>query len=693
MRILPALLLAAALSGTALPQTAGPCTPQSTLVNCGVDEYIAAVNISNLSHTSTCVGPPAYENFTTSVAPVVLTPGQTYALGVTIGNYWATDRVYVFLDGNGNNLFEPAELLTTLSSTAAGSGTTTEILSGTITIPSTAVNPGRFRLRLSYGALPVGNEACANNLYGNCEDYLRILEPLPTPSGAIGTRGVRISEVAWGPALGGGMPSYIELVNTQTAAPGAVNPVSLAAATLSWTPPGSTAPKTYTFPSTFGVSIGAIPKPGTTTSTPSVAILASGPFPAGMVPPNVVVLVNAAFFTSGSVGLGQPGVPFDLCLGIPSITAIDRFASSPTATGNCQGAFTHTGTLVNTNGKITRWTYMDSNTDLDFDTTFAPTPGVVNPQMVHVNGFVFSNPQQPSGFPIFGGGSGGTLSNQIGIVSGVHFLIPNGTTTPTERVISNPAFDRIINGNVVFNAPFTAEPTTAPTSPWLPSLRLFGAGTQLIAPAPSPTVGPGVMQLPLNAGSVARTTVRPDLQRPGNFVVERLMTDFVSDDAPTYGGLTSAAQEDTAPESTGGGDVWCEAIVYDHNGNAIRALAKNWPPARGAGPKTAFGTAADGTAMLVNTEFPPTTTVLNLFSFVPPNCPANPQGFCPDAVTNLCLTTPFPPFFVTTDADGNWVGEVPNMPVTGGATIYWISAYVDTSFALQTTTVGQTTLP
>lgn len=693
MRIFTLITLAAVLSGTALSQTAGPCTPASTAVNCAVDEYIAAVNISNLSNTSQCVGPPSYENFTTSVAPVVLVPGQTYAVGVTVGNYWTTDRVYVFLDGNGNNLFESGELLATLVSTATGSGTTTEVLSGTIAVPSTFQSSGRLRFRLSYGALPVGNEACANNLYGNCEDYFRITDAVTVPSGAIGTRGVRISEVVYGPSLGAGMPSYVELVNTQTAAPGSVNPVSLAAASLSWTPPGTTTPKTFAFPVAFVVSVGAIPKPGTTSTTSPVAILASGPFPTGMVPSNVPVLVNAAFFTSGSNTLGQPGVPFDLCLGVPSIASVDRLASSANAVGGCQSGFTHTGSLVNTNGKITRWTYMDSNTDLDFETTFAPSPGAVNPQMVHVNGFVFSNTQSPTGFPIFGGGTGGTLSNQVGVVSGVHFLIPNGTTTPTERVVTHPAFDRIVNGNVVFNAPFTADPTPAPVPPWLPSLRLWGGSTQLVAPAPSPTVGPGVMTVPLNAGSVARTSVKPDLNRPGNFVIERLLTDFVSDDAPTYGGFTSTAQEDTAPESTGGGDVWCEAIVYDHNGNAIRALAKNWPPARGTGPKTAFGTAADGTAMLVNAEFPPSTTVLNLFSFVAPNCPGYPQGFCPDGITSLCLTTPFAPFLVTTDLDGTWCGEVPNMPVTGGATIYWISAWVDTSATLQTTTVGQTTLP
>lgn len=158
------------------PLTAQYCAPQSTALACGSDEYISNVTITDpsavvlLNNTSPCVGPPAYENFTGVVAPVILTPGVTYGVSVTVGTWWSTDQVRVWLDTDNNTSFEDAnDTMVTLTSTSANTPSLT--LSGSFTVPGTALGGfTRLRARLVYGGFPVP-ASCANAAFGNTEDY------------------------------------------------------------------------------------------------------------------------------------------------------------------------------------------------------------------------------------------------------------------------------------------------------------------------------------------------------------------------------------------------------------------------------------------------------------------------------------------------------------------------------------------
>lgn len=176
------LVSAALLSGIAAAQTY--CIPQATGMSCAAaDEYIANVTVSNLNNNSLCPAIPAYEDFTGSVAGVVLTPGQTYPISVTIGNAWSTDRVYIMLDVNGDGLWQTvgagSELLATFGPLVSGTGGGPQTLTGSITIPPSTLASSRLRLRLSYGALTAGNEGCVNATFGNCEDYTALLATGP----------------------------------------------------------------------------------------------------------------------------------------------------------------------------------------------------------------------------------------------------------------------------------------------------------------------------------------------------------------------------------------------------------------------------------------------------------------------------------------------------------------------------------
>ncbi len=153
------------------------CIPASTNYSCSAgDEYIQNVTIGSLNNSSPCGPPPGYEDFTTTVPPVVLAPGTSVPISVTVGSFWTGDRVAVFLDVDGDRTFQVSELLAILTTSVAGSGTASQVLGGSVAIPATAT-PGfttRLRLRLLFGPvfLPDPLLACQAATYGNCEDYL-----------------------------------------------------------------------------------------------------------------------------------------------------------------------------------------------------------------------------------------------------------------------------------------------------------------------------------------------------------------------------------------------------------------------------------------------------------------------------------------------------------------------------------------
>lgn len=152
------------------------CAPASTGLACGIDEYISNITITDasavvvLNNTSACVAPPAYEDYTATVAPVALVPGATYNVSVTVGQWWSGDQVRLWLDTDQNFSFEDAnDTLVTMTGPAANAPSAT--VTGTFTVPpGTIGGMTRLRVRLVYVTWPVP-ASCANAGFGNVEDY------------------------------------------------------------------------------------------------------------------------------------------------------------------------------------------------------------------------------------------------------------------------------------------------------------------------------------------------------------------------------------------------------------------------------------------------------------------------------------------------------------------------------------------
>ena len=160
------------------------CTSTATSV---ADEEILNVSLNTLNNSSTCTttgGPGSvqnlYSNFTTTVAPTILSPGVVYPFSVEIGtcggiyNNWTK----AWIDFNQNGLFtDPGEEV--YSSTAATSGPHFEV--GTVTVPTNAI-AGLTRMRVVNVETTVttGVNPCGTYTWGETEDYFVNVTAPPT---------------------------------------------------------------------------------------------------------------------------------------------------------------------------------------------------------------------------------------------------------------------------------------------------------------------------------------------------------------------------------------------------------------------------------------------------------------------------------------------------------------------------------
>lgn len=148
-----------AVSVTTLSNTVTYCTSQGSST---ADERIGKVVFGTISNTST--GTAGYENFTSISTNV--TRGTAYT--ITITPSWTSTKFSegyaVFIDYNGDGDF--ADSGETVWTKAAS---TTTPVSGTITIPATAITGNtRMRVSMKYNAIPT---SCETFSYGQVEDY------------------------------------------------------------------------------------------------------------------------------------------------------------------------------------------------------------------------------------------------------------------------------------------------------------------------------------------------------------------------------------------------------------------------------------------------------------------------------------------------------------------------------------------
>ncbi len=148
-------------------------------------EDLTNVTLSNLNNTSAAVG-AMYSDFTLSVSPAIMQPGQTYNISITSDfptgySYQYTCWVNVFIDWNRDGTFDtnterPFGMTTTSSNT----------VTGTITVPQTAVTgiPTRMRVVLRESGSVTNTGPCGTYTWGETEDYTVIVtNPVPEDAG------------------------------------------------------------------------------------------------------------------------------------------------------------------------------------------------------------------------------------------------------------------------------------------------------------------------------------------------------------------------------------------------------------------------------------------------------------------------------------------------------------------------------
>ncbi|NIF04446.1 T9SS type A sorting domain-containing protein [Chryseobacterium sp. Tr-659] len=149
------------VSVTTQPGTAA--TYCSASANSTADERISNVKFADINNAST--GTTGYENFTSVIGNVV--KGTSYTMTITPS--WTSTKYSegyaVYIDYNGDGDFTDSGELA-WSKTAS----TTSPVSGSITIPSTAVTGNtRMRVIMRYNTVP--SSSCGTFDYGQVEDY------------------------------------------------------------------------------------------------------------------------------------------------------------------------------------------------------------------------------------------------------------------------------------------------------------------------------------------------------------------------------------------------------------------------------------------------------------------------------------------------------------------------------------------
>ncbi len=156
------------------PPSACYCTPPST--NCNSQDLITNVNFVTIDNTTTC-STAGYGDYTTSVAPPILTTGVTYPMSVTVGA-GGTERVGVWIDYDQSGTFDANEF----KRLGSGNGIT---ITNNIVVPQNAVlGTTRMRVRVRFNTQLTGADACLGYTFGETEDYLVNIIAPPTCSGA-----------------------------------------------------------------------------------------------------------------------------------------------------------------------------------------------------------------------------------------------------------------------------------------------------------------------------------------------------------------------------------------------------------------------------------------------------------------------------------------------------------------------------
>ncbi|WP_158281192.1 GEVED domain-containing protein [Dyadobacter jejuensis] len=171
---------------TSTPVAVIKCYCASMATNTGQVEIfnVTAGTLNNSSDDIHIAGPGSvldkYSDYTTIVAAPVFNQLATIPFSVQIRSSYYTHTA-IWIDYNHNRAFDSPE---ELAYQTAGGNFGTYTLTGSFTIPITALTGDtRMRVITSYGSTPL-NSACENYTYGETEDYLVNIAVPPACSGS-----------------------------------------------------------------------------------------------------------------------------------------------------------------------------------------------------------------------------------------------------------------------------------------------------------------------------------------------------------------------------------------------------------------------------------------------------------------------------------------------------------------------------
>jgi hypothetical protein len=148
------------------------CTPTfSNVGNYGIN--ISQVGLNTINSTSSSSNTGTYDN-NICTKNTVLNVGTSYPISVTINSYGYTSYMKAYIDWNNNGTYEASEIVLSGNVVASGSQVS-KVVTGTVTIPGTAVKNAILRMRVIIDAQAAPTEAKANCsgsvTAGDVEDY------------------------------------------------------------------------------------------------------------------------------------------------------------------------------------------------------------------------------------------------------------------------------------------------------------------------------------------------------------------------------------------------------------------------------------------------------------------------------------------------------------------------------------------
>ncbi len=131
------------------------------------DEYISSITFNTLTNTSGACSSGSYADYTAMSTTV--DAGLSYNFSYTIGTFYTTDDIGVWIDWNHNQVFTDAGENVICVSSCPASATYS------ITVPADALDgPTRMRVRIKYTNADCGS-SCGTASYGEVEDYTVIV--------------------------------------------------------------------------------------------------------------------------------------------------------------------------------------------------------------------------------------------------------------------------------------------------------------------------------------------------------------------------------------------------------------------------------------------------------------------------------------------------------------------------------------